>query len=364
MTYPCPARRSTRGGSRDHRPDGSTAGPDDRAGAQPRAGHLDVRDQLLGLEPDRAAVRAVRQGDVADQHPDGAAGGHPDPGRLGRADPGRCPDRPLRRAGHVHRRLAGRPSSRCCWWHSPEPSIPTSLLLVFGFFLGIARHDLRGRHPVRRTPGTSRPAAVSPPASSAPAWAAPRCRRSSRRGSCVWFGYVPAHVIIAVALALTALLVMDADEGLAGLAPEHRRRCCPKLAAAAKLPITWQMAFLYAVVLRRVRRVQHLPAHLSQDDLRLLARPTPAPARPGSRSPRSSRGRSAGCCPTGSHPKIVVMISLAGTGGDGRAWWCCNRRRRSRRARPSSRWRSSWASVPAGCSPGWRCRRRPIGSVR
>ena len=64
------------------------------------------------------------------------------------------------------------------------------------------------------------------------------------------------------------------------------------------------------------------------------------------------------------HPKIVVMISLAGTAVMAAVVVAATRPGDRRGCDASSRWRSSWASAPAGCSPGWPCPRRPIGSVR
>ncbi|MEZ0342357.1 nitrate/nitrite transporter [Mycobacterium sp. pV006] len=62
-----------------------------------------------------------------------------------------------------------------------------------------------------------------------------------------WFGLLTTHVIIAVALALTALLCLLAMRDAPGFSPNHDA-VLPKLKAAAKLPVTWEMAFLYAVV--------------------------------------------------------------------------------------------------------------------
>ncbi|MDH2416358.1 MFS transporter [Nocardioides sp. CER19] len=119
------------------------------------------------------------------------------------------------------------------------------LLLLFGFFLGIA--------------GTT--FAVGIPFVNA--WFEP-----SRRGFATgvfgagmggtalsafftprfvdWFGYTTTHVIIAAALVLTAVLVWaalrDSPQWTA-----NRDAVVPKLMAAAKLPVTWQMSFLYAV---------------------------------------------------------------------------------------------------------------------
>lgn len=62
-----------------------------------------------------------------------------------------------------------------------------------------------------------------------------------------WFGYTTTHVILAVALALSALLVWQFMHTPAAWTP-NREPVIPKLVAALKLPVTWQMSFLYAVV--------------------------------------------------------------------------------------------------------------------
>lgn len=60
-----------------------------------------------------------------------------------------------------------------------------------------------------------------------------------------WFGYVTTHVIIAVALVVVAaicwMLMRDSPRWSA-----NHDAVVPKLIGAAKLPITWQMGFLYA----------------------------------------------------------------------------------------------------------------------
>jgi len=61
-----------------------------------------------------------------------------------------------------------------------------------------------------------------------------------------WFGYTAAHVIIAVALVVVASLVWFAMRDSPLWRP-NTDPVVPKLAAAAKLAVTWQMAFLYAV---------------------------------------------------------------------------------------------------------------------
>ena len=61
-----------------------------------------------------------------------------------------------------------------------------------------------------------------------------------------WFGYTTTHLILAAALVAVAALswtaMRDAPGWKANLDP-----VVPKLAAAARLPVTWQMSFLYAV---------------------------------------------------------------------------------------------------------------------
>lgn len=62
-----------------------------------------------------------------------------------------------------------------------------------------------------------------------------------------WFGYTMTHVLLAGALALTGVAVLLVMRD----APDWRTNpqpVLPKLVAAAKLPVTWQMSFLYAVV--------------------------------------------------------------------------------------------------------------------
>ena len=61
-----------------------------------------------------------------------------------------------------------------------------------------------------------------------------------------WFGYNVTHVIIAVALVVVALIVWSAMRDSPQWVP-NTDPVVPKLVAAAKLPVTWQMSFLYAV---------------------------------------------------------------------------------------------------------------------
>ena len=62
-----------------------------------------------------------------------------------------------------------------------------------------------------------------------------------------WFGYVPTHVIIAVALVVVAAIVWFGMRNAPGWR-SNTNPVVPKLKAALKLPVTWQMSFLYAVV--------------------------------------------------------------------------------------------------------------------
>lgn len=185
-----------------------------------------------------------------------------------------------------------------------------ALLLVFGFFLGIA--------------GTT--FAVGIPFVNA--W-----YEQSRRGFATgvfgagmggtalsafftprfvdWFGYVATHVIVAVALVAMAgvcrLLMRDAPAWSPNTAP-----VLPKLSAAARLAVTWQMSFLYAVAFGGfVAFSTYLPTYLNDIyDFDLTAAGTRTAgfalaavvARPvgGVLSDRIG-------------PRTVVAISLAGT---------------------------------------------------
>jgi NNP family nitrate/nitrite transporter-like MFS transporter len=120
------------------------------------------------------------------------------------------------------------------------------LLLVFGFFLGIAGTTFAVGipfvnawfEPARRGFATG-VFGAGMGGTALSAFFTPRLVRS--------IGYVPTHLLIAGALVVVGavlwLLMRDSPAWKPNLAP-----VVPKLAAAAKLPVTWQMAFLYAVV--------------------------------------------------------------------------------------------------------------------
>lgn len=62
-----------------------------------------------------------------------------------------------------------------------------------------------------------------------------------------WFGYTATHVILAVALVATAVLCWFGMRNSPKYAP-NTDPVLPKLLAALKLPVTWQMSLLYGVV--------------------------------------------------------------------------------------------------------------------
>lgn len=61
-----------------------------------------------------------------------------------------------------------------------------------------------------------------------------------------WFGYGMTHVIIAIALVVVAAIVWVGMRDSPLWAP-NTDPVVPKLVGALKLPLTWQMSFLYAV---------------------------------------------------------------------------------------------------------------------
>jgi NNP family nitrate/nitrite transporter-like MFS transporter len=119
------------------------------------------------------------------------------------------------------------------------------LLLVFGFFLGVAGTTFAVGipfvnawfEPARRGFATG-VFGAGMGGTALSAFFTPRLVRS--------IGYVPTHLLIAGALVVVGvvlwLTMRDSPAWKPNLAP-----VVPKLAAAAKLPLTWQMAFLYAV---------------------------------------------------------------------------------------------------------------------
>jgi NNP family nitrate/nitrite transporter-like MFS transporter len=79
-----------------------------------------------------------------------------------------------------------------------------------------------------------------------------------------WFGYAATHVIIAIALLVVAGIVWMSMRDAPTWKP-NTDRVMPKLAAAAKLAVTWQMAFLYAVTFGGfVAFSTYLPTYLKE----------------------------------------------------------------------------------------------------
>ena len=120
------------------------------------------------------------------------------------------------------------------------------LLLVCGFFLGIAGTIFavgipfanNWYEPARRGLATG-VFGMGMVGTALSAFFTPRFVR--------WFGLFTTHVIIAVALALTAVACVLVMRNSPEFTP-NRDRVVPKLIAAAKLRVTWEMSFLYAVV--------------------------------------------------------------------------------------------------------------------
>ena len=170
----------------------------------------------------------------------------PDPGRLARPHRGGSLTDRYRRAHHVHRGLAGvdragagrsgppvRPGpTRCCWCAGSSSASPGRS---------------RGRYPVRQQLVRARPARL--------------------RDRCVRYGH-GRHRAVGVLHAPVRAVVRSVHPRMSSSrraggdgAAVHGRRCAnspdftpntdpvvPKLKAAAKLPVTWEMSFLYAVV--------------------------------------------------------------------------------------------------------------------
>ena len=125
-----------------------------------------------------------------------------------------------------------------------------------------------------------------------------------------WFGYIPAHLIIAAALALAAGLVMARMKDSPLWRP-NTDPVGPKLKAAGKLAITWQMAFLYAVTFGGfVAFSTYLPTYLKTVyDFSI----TDAGARTAGFAIAAVIARPiGGVLSDRLHPKFVVMLSLAG----------------------------------------------------
>ena len=180
-----------------------------------------------------------------------------------------------------------------------------------------------------------------------------------------WFGYTVTHVIIAVALVVVAASsCWSAMRDSPRVAAQHRPGRPRSCVAAAKLPVTWQMSFLYAVAFGGfVAFSTYLPTYLkdvyafdlTQAGTRTAGLRHRRGDRPAGRRRPVRPGRSAR---RGGHRRSPAP----------RSWRSWSRSSPRPRCRPA--WRSwcsprSSASAPAACSPGsprWH-RAERVGSV-
>jgi NNP family nitrate/nitrite transporter-like MFS transporter len=126
-----------------------------------------------------------------------------------------------------------------------------------------------------------------------------------------WFGLFPTHAIIAVALAVTALACLFAMRDAPRFVP-NTDPVLPKLKAAAKLGVTWEMAFLYAVVFGGfVAFANYLPTYIKTI---YGFSPVDAGARTAAFALAAVLARPVGGTLSDRiPPKFVVLASFAGT---------------------------------------------------
>ena len=234
-------------------------------------------------------------------------------------------------------------------------------MLLFGFFLGIARDDVRGRRAVRQRLVPGGRGAGSPPACSAPGMGGTALSAFFTPRFVTWFGYTLTHVIIAVALVAMAAICWFTMTQLAGVEAQHRPG---RPEARGGDEAAGDLADVVPVCrhVRRVRRLHDLPADVPQGHLRL--RPDRR-GHPDLRLRHRRRGRpSRRRDPRRPDRAAERRRHLAGRHGGPRG-----RRgvpaaaRAARPARPSSCCRSPSGSAWAGCSPGWPRSRRRSGSA-
>lgn len=137
-----------------------------------------------------------------------------------------------------------------------------ALLLVFGFFLGLAGTTfaigipfVNAWYPPERRGFATGVFGAGMGGTALSAFFTPRMVES--------IGYVTTHVAMAVALGVLAVVLWIWMRDAPGWQP-NRAPVVPKLVAAAKLPVTWSMSFLYAVVFGGfVAFSTYLPTYLS-----------------------------------------------------------------------------------------------------
>jgi NNP family nitrate/nitrite transporter-like MFS transporter len=126
-----------------------------------------------------------------------------------------------------------------------------------------------------------------------------------------WFGLFATHVIVAVALAVTAVLCIVVMRNAPGFTA-NTDPVLPKLKAAAKLPVTWEMSFLYAVVFGGfVAFANYLPTYIKTI---YGFSPVDAGARTAAFALAAVLARPVGGALSDRiAPKYVVLASFAGT---------------------------------------------------
>src|SRR5262249_46323510 len=78
-----------------------------------------------------------------------------------------------------------------------------------------------------------------------------------------WFGLFATHVVVAIALALSAAACLLVMRNSPDFIP-NTDLVVPKLIAAAKLRVTWEMSFLYAIVFGGfVAFANYLPTYIT-----------------------------------------------------------------------------------------------------
>lgn len=184
------------------------------------------------------------------------------------------------------------------------------LLLVFGFFLGVAGTIFAVGIPFannwyeagRRGFATG-VFGMGMVGTALSAFFTPRFVR--------WFGLFATHAIIAVALAATAVLCFVAMRNAPGFTP-NLGPVLPKLKAAARLRVTWEMAFLYAIVFGGfVAFANYLPTYIKTI---YGFSPVDAGARTAGFALAAVLARPVGGWLSDRvGPKYVVLASLAGT---------------------------------------------------
>lgn len=126
-----------------------------------------------------------------------------------------------------------------------------------------------------------------------------------------WFGLLGTHVIIAIALAITAVVCVLVMRNSPTFTP-NTDPVMPKLKAAAKLRVTWEMCFLYAVVFGGfVAFSNYLPTYIKTvyDFSAVDAGARTAGFALAAVIARPIGGALSDRIP----PKYVVLVSLAGT---------------------------------------------------